>query len=56
MHLFGEILRRMENLREKIQEREVLMDVWLAGGVEKNVVRLGCFLPEPTKTFSPQNA
>ena len=36
-------------------EREILMGVWLGGGVEKNVVEHKCFLLEPTKKFSPQN-
>ena len=36
-------------------EREILMGVWLGGGVEKNVVKHKCFLPEPIKKFFPQN-
>ena len=38
---------------EKGGENEVLVSVWLEGREEKNVVRPGCFLPGPTKIFSP---
>ena len=55
MCLFGEILGRMENIREKSGKKEVLMGVWLGGGVEKNMMGLRCFLFRPTEKLYPQN-
>jgi len=45
----------MEILREKSGNKKVLMGVWLGEKVEKNMVGFRCFLPRPTKKFSPQN-
>ena len=36
-------------------EREILMGVWLGGGVEKKSGGFRCFFPGPTKKFSLQN-
>ena len=52
--LFGEILERIENLEEKSGEKEVLMCVWLEGGVEKNVVGPSVFFSGPPKYFFPK--
>ena len=52
--LFARILGIMEILKRKVK-RKNWEDVWLGWEVENFVVGSGCFLPEPTKKFSPQN-
>ena len=48
------ILERMEKKGEKIRREMFLEDVWLWGREGKETVGPGCFLPWPTKKFSPK--
>jgi len=38
---------------DNLGEKEALVSVWLGGRVENFVVGPRCFLPGPTKKFSP---
>ena len=50
------ILGRMEKkkMKEKRGGKEISLSVWLDGFVEGKLVGPRCFLPEPTKMFSPR--
>ena len=40
-------------MKEKRGGKEIYLSVWLDGFVEGKLVRPRCFLPGPTKMFSP---
>ena len=50
----GEILRMMENGREKSEEKIVFVGIWLVRRDKRKLVGSGCFLIGPTKMLSPQ--
>ena len=41
-------------MKEKRGGKEIYLSVWLDGFVEGKLVGPRCFLPGPTKMFSPQ--
>ena len=43
-----------KKMKEKRGGKEISLSVWLDGFVEGKLVGPRCFLPEPTKMFSPQ--
>ena len=49
--LVGWILGRVEKKKEK--KRTFLVGIWFEGGEGKKWVGPGCFVPGPTKMFSP---
>ena len=44
----------MKNFGEKMGNKTFLVGVWLEGGERKKLVGPECFLPKPTKMFSPK--
>ena len=53
--MFRSEIERIKNFEEKIERKTFLKCIWLDGRGRKINGGPRCFLPGPTKKFSPQN-